>query len=265
MTSECSINQQRIPRSFVGDLAEEELRALELHMADCLPCRAEHERYGETLQMLRSAGDEPVPRHFFVYPQEHASNPWQIFRQMMPRWQAATALVVLAFLTVGIAAASGLQVRKDSGSWALSFGIGRSEAPIDINALKADILRTAEERNREFAIGYIQTLRSEITGSRLDLTQQQQVQLAAAFSSLESRLGQRIDAAAENVRAGSQKTAIDLYQTVSAQQTQDMNAVNTRIDKVADAVDTKARQTDTILETLLQVANLNLKQPGDPK
>ncbi len=265
MTSECSTNQQRIPRSFVGDLAAEEQQSLDAHLATCPFCRAEHNRFGEALCVLQSAGDEPVPRHFFVYPKEPASNPWQLFRRMMPRWQIVTACMACLLVFLSVATVSGLQVRRDNGAWAISFGSGRSLSSSDIAVLKADILRSAEERNREIALGYIQNLRSEIAGARTDLTQQQQIQLVAALDRLETRVNTRIAATADELKASSRNSAVSLYQTVSMQREQDINAVNARFDKVADNVEVKARQTDEILETLLQIANLNLKQPGDQK
>ncbi len=265
MTSECSINQQRIPRSFVGDLAAEEQQSLDAHLAACPFCRAEHDRFAETLCMLQSAGNEPVPRHFFVYPKEPASNPWQLFRQMMPRWQIATACMSCLLVFLSVAAGSGLQVRRDNDTWAVSFGSGRSLSSSDIAALKADILRSAEEKNRELALGYIQNLRSEIAGARTDLTQQQQIQLVSALDRLETRVNKRLAATADELKAGSRNSAASLYQTVSLQREQDITAVNARLDKVVDNVEVKTRQTDEILETLLQIANLNLKQPGDQK
>jgi hypothetical protein len=265
MTSECSKHQERIPRSFVGDLTAAEQQALDLHLAACSPCRGEHERYAETLHLLQSAGDEPVPRHFFVYPQERAANPWQLFLQMMPIWQATTLAIAALALLLGIATASGLQIRSNPGSWSISFGRSITSPAIDLAALKAEILRTAEEKNREAAIAWIQNLRSEIVLSRTDLTQQQQVQLVAAFNDLESRLNNRITATADDLRAGTQKSNFDLYQAVSLQRQQDLNSVNVRLDKIVEDNEIKARQTDAILETLLQIANLNIKQTGDQK
>ncbi len=265
MTSQCSENQQRIPRSFVGDLTADEQRSLDLHLAACLPCSKEHQRYEETLSLLHSAGDEPIPRHFFVYPKERVANPWQLFRQMMPRWQAAAAGVAGLLLLLGVATVSGLQVRSDPGAWTVSFGRGGAPASIDVAALKADILRATDENNRAAAMGWIQNLRSEITNSRRDLTQQQQYQLAAALTNLETRLNNRIIATADDLRTGAQKSNLELYQAVSVQHEQDMNGVTARLDKVVENNETRARQTDDILDTLLQIANLNLKQPGDQK
>lgn len=265
MTSECSKHQERIPRSCVGDLTAEEQQALNSHLAACPPCREEHDRYAETLRLLLSAGDEPIPRHFFVYPNEHVSNPWQLFRQLVPRWQAVTAGIAGLFVFLGIATVSGLQIRSDHGAWAMTFGRGSAPAGIDVAALRADILRTADENNRAAAIGWIQDLRSEMANSRSDLTQQQQYQLTTALTGLENRVNNRVTATADELRAGSQKSFVDLYQVVSSQREQDLNDVNTRLDKVVENNESRARQTDAILDTLLQIANLNLKQPGDQK
>jgi len=265
MTSECKAVQQLIQRSFVGDLSPEEQRGLDCHLATCQLCRREHEQYAETLCLLQSAGDEPVPRHFFVYPKERTANPWQLFRQMMPRWQIVTACVATLFVVLNMAAIAGLQVRGDRGAWAVSFGRSAAGANIDVNALKADILRAAEEKNRDLLLTNIQILRSEIAGTRADLTQQQQIQLLSALERVETRVNNRINLTAEDLKAGSQRSALDLYQAVSLQREQDVNATNARLDKVVENFESKARQTDAILETLLQIANLNLKQPGDQK
>jgi len=265
MTSECNINQLLIPRSFVGDLSPEEQRALESHLASCPSCREEYAHYSGTVGMLHSTVDEPVPHHFFVYPKEKTTGPWELFRQMMPRWQVAMACAVGLLVFITIAALSGLQIRGDHNSWAVTFGHSPAASALDAEALKAEILRVAEERNRELAVAYFRELRSELAGSQTALTQQQQVQLISALNILESRLNQRVDASAEDLKAGSRKSSLDLYQALALQRERDMNAVNTRIDKVIDNEEVKTRQTDTILETLLQVANLNLKQPGEQK
>jgi len=265
MTSECSLNQQRIPRSFVGDLATEEQHSLDARLAACPFCRTEHDRFAETLSVLQSAGDEPVPRHFFVYPKEPALNPWQLFRQMVPRWQVATACMTCLLVFLSVATVSGLQVRRENGAWALSFGTSRTISSSEIAALKADILRSTEETNREIALRYIQSLRTEMSGALANLGQQQQIQLFGALDRLETRVNNRIVTTADELKASSQNSTAGLYQTVSLQREQDINAVNARLDKVVDNVEVKAHQTDEILETLLQIANLNLKQPGDQK
>mgnify|MGYP001118307061 CR=1 FL=1 len=265
MTSECSERQQQIHRSLLGDVTAEEQRALDTHISACPACQQERERYVQTLRLLQSVCDEPLPRHFLVYPQEHSAKPWQLFRQMTPIWQATTAAIAAFVLLLGIAATSRMEIRSDHASWSVSFGQSTTTPAIDLVALKAEILRTSEEKNRETAIAWIQDLRSEIVLSRTNLTQQQQVELAAALNDLESRLNNQIAATAEDLKAGTQKSNFDLYQAVSLQRQEDLNSVNIRLDKIVEDNEIRARQTDAILDTLLQIANLNIKQTGDQK
>ena len=265
MTSECSKYEQHIPRSFVGDLSPEDQQALDLHLAACTGCRAEQERYAEILRILESADDVPVPRHFFVYPEERVANPWRLFRQLMPRWQAAAVVFAALVVLLGVFSISGITVQADRGTWTLSFGRADIARSLDVAALKAEILQLAEERNREATLGWIQNLRSELAGSRNELTQQQQVQLVAALSTLESRLDSRIAATADDIRSSTQKSQADLYQTVSLQRSQDLNALNTRMDNAAENAESRARQTDAILEMLLQVAEQRIRQTGEQK
>jgi len=265
MTSECSEIQQRIPRSFVGELTADEQQALNEHVAACPSCQKEHERYAETLRLLQSVEDEPVPRHFFVYPEERREKPWHLFRQMMPLWQAVTAGVVGMVVLLGVAAASGLQVRSDHGVWTMGFGIHDAQANMDLAAFKADILQTAQERFRNEELARIQALRSDITRSRDALTQQQQTQLVAALTTLESRLTDRIALTADDIKSGTQRSILDLYHNVSLQRGQDIATLNARLDKAEENSDARTRQTDAALETLFQVAELRIRQNGDQK
>lgn len=265
MISECNEWQQQIPRSLLGDLTAEEQRALDVHVAACPSCEQERERYTETLRLLQSADDELLPRHFFVHPQERSARPWQLFRQMMPIWQATTVAIAALVLLLGIATASGLQIRSDPGSWSISFGRSIPSPAIDLAALKADILRTAEEKNREADLAWVQDLRSQIAQSCANLTQQQQAQLVAALTALQSRLNSHITLTADDIRAGTQKSVVDLYQAVSMQRQEDLNGLNTRLDGAVARSEIRANRTDAILDALLQVLNLSPKQIGDEK
>ena len=265
MTSECSEHQKHIPRSLVGDLTVEEQQALDLHLAACPPCKGEYGRYAETLRLLQSTGDEPVPRHFFVYPQERGANPWKLFRQLMPSWQVAMACVTGLFVFFAIAAIAGLQIRSDQAGWAVSFGRGSATAAIDAIALKADILKTAEDRNREAALGWIKDMRSEIANSRTELTQQQQIQLVAALTGLESRLTNRMALTTDEIRTGTKESIATVYRAVSLQHQEDMQTISARVDRVAADGEVSARRTDAILDMLLQFPNLSLKPTGEQK
>jgi hypothetical protein len=263
MVSECGKYQEWIPRSLAGDLSADEQQHLDLHLAGCAPCREEQARYAHTLEMLNTLEDEPAPRHFFVYPPERAANPWQIFRQLTPRWQIASAATLALLVLFSLAAVSGFRIESDRGAWAVGFGRAGSRGGVDVASLKADVLKAVEARNQANAMALIQDLRAELV-SRTDLTPQQQMQLVEALSGIETRFNSRMNITVDALRAGAEKANLELYQTVSVQRDQDLNRVNTRIDNIAEASEAKFRQTNEILETLLQIV-ANLKQPGDQK
>ena len=265
MTMQCSDFQQRIPRALLGDLSADEQRALDLHLAACPSCRQEGDTYAETLRLMRSAGDEPAPRHFFVYPQERAAGPWQSFRAMSFRWQAAAAGAAAFLVLLGFLSVSGVRVHADGNAWTLSFGRSDTTAEPDLAALKAEVLRAADERNREFAKELLGGLQSGIERVRTELTSQQRTQLAAAMTSLEERFNNRITLTAGDLRGATQKSMVDLYRAVSQQNEQDFATINARLDSAVERSEARANQTDAILDTLLQIANQNIKQNGDQK
>ena len=255
MKSECGEHQKRIAAFFLGDLAEEENQALEAHLATCSQCRSERDSYARAIQQLTSAGEEEVPHHFFVYPEEAASSPWLLFRRMRPGWQAVAAGVAALMLLLGIAAISRLQVRSDAGGWVISFG--RSD--FDAATLKQDILAAAEKRNQESRTAWIQEVRSEIARNHNDLTRQQQSTLTAALARMDTRVAGRIANSEANARDDTQKLVSNLYGIMEQQRAQDLEVINLRFDSTDATNAIKARQTNEILGTLLQVADLKLR------
>jgi hypothetical protein len=255
MISECREQKQRIARSFLGDLSAAEKQALEDHLSKCPLCRSEQASYAETLNLLQSSIDDSIPRHFFINPQERESNPWQLFCRMKPGWQALMAVAAGLFVLIGISAVSSLQIRTSSSGWSLSFGADT----IDVAALKEDILKAAEQKNREAEIALIRQVRAEIARSGADLSQKQQEYVAAALTRWDKEFSGRMVQSEDRLRADAQRSAVILYQTVALQRAQDLNMINARFDTF-EAVDViKDRQNSDILSTLLQVAELKLK------
>ncbi len=255
MKSECSEYQKRIAGSLLGDLTAEEGQALKAHLLTCAHCRSEQEGYASLLRMMQSVEDDPVPRHFLIHAEERVSNPWQLFQQMKPRWQAIALAFSGLLILIGIFALSRLQIRSDSNGWEVSFG----HSDVDIIALKRDILKTAENSNREARDAWLQEVRAEIALSRADLTRQQQAQLAAGLAHLESSFIERLILTEGRMRDETQKQAVALYRTVAQQRAQDLDAINLRFDGMETYNAIETRQTDAILNTLLQVAELRLR------
>lgn len=261
MRSECHKYQKNISASLLGDLTEEEQRALEDHLAACSDCRLERENYIRTLDLMRSVNDETVPHHFLVHPQEEISNPRQLFGQMKPIWKTAIAAAAALFLLIGVAAASRLQIRSDPSGWVLSF----SRSDIDVAALKKDILETAEERNRQATTAWIQQVKDEIERSTADLTDRQKADLTAAMARLDSRFSQRLDTAEVRMKDDSQRLTDEIYQRIAGQRERDLEAINLRFDGLETSSALKDWQTNAVLDTLVQVAELSLRETGGQK
>ncbi len=226
----------------MGDLSEEEKRSLDDHLAKCPYCQSEQESYIRTLRFMKEVDDEPLPRHFLVYPEEKNLNPWALFRLMKPRWQAITAAVAGLFLFASIGGV-------------MSFT--RSE--IDVTALKADILKAAELKNQEARIGWLQEVKAEIARSNADLTEQQRTDLTAALNRMDSRMTGRLAAAEDRVRDDTKQLAVNLYRTVAQDRARDLSLINLRFDRIETRNAIETQQTDAILDTLLQATELRLK------
>jgi hypothetical protein len=257
MTSECADYQKKIAAFFLGDLTGEEKQVLEQHLAACPRCRSEWEDYERTVQQLASAGEEPVPRHFFVYPEERSYSPWRLFGQMKPGWQTAVASAAVLFVLLGIAAVSRLQIRSSEEGWAISFGRN------DLDVLRKEILTAAltaaEKTNQDSRAAWINEIRNEIASSRSDLTRQQQVELSAALTRMDFRVAGQIKNSEINVKDDTQRVISDLYRFIAQQRAQDLEAINLRLDSTDANNAIKTRQTNEILGTLLQVADLKLR------
>ena len=258
MKPECKKCMKSITGSLLGDLTEAEKQALEKHLETCSDCRSEQESYLRILNLMQSGDDEPVPRHFFVPQQAEARNPRQLFGQMKPLWKATVAAAALLFLLIGVAAISRLQIRSDSDGWTVSF----SRSDIDVAALKQDILKTAEERNRNAIASWDQKVRSEMEGSFSDLTQKQRDEIMAALARSDARFSRRLDAAEAQMKDDSQELAAEIYQTVAQQRAQDLAVINLRMDSFETNNAIKNHQTDAVLDTLVNVAALSLSETG---
>ncbi len=255
MKYDCSEFKKQIPGLLLESISAEKQRQLEKHIAECSHCRAEHESYARTLSLLKSAEDEPVPHHFFVYPEESRFNPWQLFRYMKPRWQVLTAGAIALFFLIGLAVISRVQIRSDPSGWSLSFNGNVN----DVDALKEDILRTAEERNREARTVWLNEARTEFSRLMTNLTQDQQAELEASLSRLDARLSAKILSAQDNARNDSEKLAMDLYRTVSQQRAEDLDFINLRFNALETSSVIKAQQTNAILDTLLYTTALRIR------
>jgi hypothetical protein len=242
MKPECSEYQAKIGRFLLGDLTQEEREALKAHLTACPQCQSEQASYTRTLNLVQSVNNEPVPRHFFIQPEEQALNLWELFHMLKPRWQTITVLFAGLFLLAGVGGV-----------------VGFTRSSVDVTALKRNFLEAAEEQNRRTEENFLLKVRAEIARSRTDLTLQQKAELTAALDRMDSRMTGRLKLAEVRVRDDAQKMAVDVYRTVSQQRAQDLNFINIRFDGIEASSTLETRQNNAILNTLLQVAELKLK------
>ena len=82
---------------FFGELAADERRGVEQHLAACPSCRAELERLHITQASLASIPDEEVPRRIaFVSDKVFEPSWWQRLWRPAPQWALASAGLVAA-------------------------------------------------------------------------------------------------------------------------------------------------------------------------
>jgi|SRR6266508_1935405 len=265
MSIDCTNFRNLIPRALLSDLTREEQQALEAHLKDCSPCAQERDLYLNTFGQLRSADDVPVPRHFFIYPDESRPTLRQLFAQLSLAWKGSLAAALLALAALSALAFTNMEIRGEPGG--IVFRIGKSPEPvaagpaptIDVKALKSELVRLLEDRSRNNKLEILQTLRAEMARSESALSRKQRLVLETALSRLESRINHRIVDAAASLESANQRSLGDMYRTLETQRVQDLSSVNDRLNRITVNGEIKGNQTDAILETLLQVAELKLK------
>jgi len=266
MTATCREYKSYIPRAILGDLSQEEQKALDQHLAECSPCNREHRMYGDTVRQLSAGQNVPVPRHFFVYPEESLGTPWHAFLRMSRAWQAATATVLLALGFASLLAISRLQIRSEDGALVLAFGTLPERKPpapqapqMDTSALEARILKAAAESSRQDNLEFLRTLRAEIARSNKAIGREQRALLERAINNAELRMGQLVSTTAANLERKTDRSVQEVYRKVSLERARDLAAVDNRINLLAINGEVKSTQTDAILATLLQVAELRMQ------
>lgn len=266
MTASCRDYKAFIPRAILGDLSQEEQQALDQHLAECSPCNREHRMYGETIRQLTAVQDVSVPRHFFVYPEESPGTPWHAFLRMSRAWQAATATILLVLGISALLAISRLQIRSEEGALVIGFGTLPARGPVapqapqvDTSALESRILKIVAERSRQDNLEFLRTLRTEMTRSSKAIGREQRALLEQAINNVELRMGQLVSATAAGLEKKTDRSVQEIYRKVSLERARDLASIDNRMNLLAINGEVKNTQTDAILATLLQVAELKMQ------
>jgi hypothetical protein len=261
-------NQYRdlIPRVLLGDLDAGRTAELEEHLAGCAECRTEREQYRETLEHLAAVENEPVPGHFFVPADARNTSFRDLFVGITWPWRLAAAGAVTVLLLLAGLGLSGLQFRAAGGVYAFSFGrplpdpenSAKSEAAI--RALRVEMRTFVEQTIQSERRQYLATLRTELARSSRKLAPEQQQFLQLALNDIENRMNERMVTAGATIAAQTASSMDTLYATIQAQRSQDLALIRKSITDTARVSEANDRQTQEVLTTLLEVADLQIKR-----
>lgn len=263
--SNCDDFQKQVSRAVLGDISSEEQESLELHLRDCALCRREWDRTVDVVSRLRLATDVAVPRHFFVHTEEGTRTAWNLLRAPAMAWKLGFAALLLGIALPALFAAANFHARIDHGAYVLSFGRQIDLKPqgstplVDVRPLKAELLRVLDERLRQERLHWIQAIKTEQSRSAPALSRRQQAELARVLASLEQRVNERIVTTSAALQTRWDKSLSDTYDSVQVQRQRDVMLALQRLDQLRKQEEVKASETDAILETLLQVAEVRLR------
>ena len=260
MKANCDEARNWVPRALMSDLAPQEEQALNAHLAECPACAREQRLYMDALVQVRAVSDSPVPRHFFVYPDERGSSVVEFLRGWAPGWKLATSLAVLTIVVFAGLIAARVQFRVEQGVYTFSFGRPLPPAvPVDnsaeIRALRAELTGLLAARSNTERAEWMNALRQQIKASDRYGARQAQ-QWNAALAGLEARLNDRIEDSAVTLTAGMEQSSSNVFRALQRQRQQDLALTRTRLENLATRGELKDQETDEILSTLLQVARL---------
>jgi Putative zinc-finger len=266
MTLRCDDARKWITQALVRDLGDLEHQQLQAHLLDCPSCCKEQELCVDMFQQLASVSDVPVPRHFFVYPEDSHSR-WLALRWLgwPQRWRVAAVTTGLAVaLLIGLAMFR-FRFRADDGVYSFSFGkpLPSQATPslpsVDVTALKTELLRLLETRSERERLELMDTLRREFHEANRNLTRKQRRQWDTALATLDARLSDRLEDQSLGLKAGVDRSMRNLYQTLQLQRQQDLALTRDRLDRMTARGELKDKETEEILSTLLQVAQFQEK------
>lgn len=266
MNDKCDAYKEMIPRALLGDLEAGRSQELEQHLAECADCRAEREEYLQTMEQFSAIEDVPVPRHFFVPADARNTTFRELLQALAWPWKlAAAGAVAVLLLLVGLGL-SAFQFRAESGVYAFSFGrpIPEWNEPAKtgeaISALRTELRAFVEQTVQAERRQYLAALKTELDRSGRRLTAEQRSFLQAALSDVETRMNDRVVAATAAVETRTAGSLDSLYANLQAQRTQDLSFLRRSIAQTARMSEAHDRQTQEVLSTLLEVADLQIQR-----
>jgi hypothetical protein len=264
MQESCKRTRDLLSRDLFEELAPGDRRALEAHVSGCPDCAREREALVDTVDVLRSAEEREVPRHFFVFDEgldegldERRPSPWRAFRRLSPAWQGGLAAAALGAVALLALTATRLSFHWEGGVLLASIG----EAPrARLTATwKDEILTAAEERSRTADLAWASRLRGDLERSLDARDDRVEALLASALTEVEDRVDLTVAAGARRVESDTRIALARFRQLVNAQRQRDLTTFDRRLDGFATRNRIQSEQTE-----LLMTAMFGPAEPSAP-
>jgi plasmid stability protein len=265
MSDSCEYYRNLIPRMLLDDLPGELKQEIEAHVRQCESCRTEQVEYLQTIRALQTAEDLPLPHHFFVAeaPRHASLGDWLRGLSFTRKLAAAgTTLGVIAFLWLAL---SGLQFKAENGVYAFSFGpalpeLTREDQSAELRAFATELRQVLDQAMEAEREQYLALLDGRLEESSRQLNDEQRRILRAAVDRSEQRMNQRIAITREVLQNQTTLSIETLYNTLQTQRSQDLALIRHSMAQSAIQNEAKDLETQAVLSTLLEVADLRLRQ-----
>lgn len=254
MEKSCEFYRNCLAEELAGELEIAEKAGLEAHLAACPACRQEQRNLAHLLKEVQMLEDEPVPRHFFVYPRTRSD----FFRRLLPSASMrAAAIALVVFLALGIVlTASNLQVRLEEGVMTLSFG--RPLPPsFDPHELQAQMLEVAGARMAETQREWAASAHQEWEKSISNLSEEQRQTLRTSLTGMEQRMRSYLEGRTLSMETKMQATVNDAYEALSSQHERDLVRLALRLEEALVRDQLERNQTEAVLAALVEVVSTN--------
>ena len=180
--------------------------------------------FRETIDELRAAGDEPVPRHFFITEERTARTTTR--RLALPLAALAAGLVVVA---LAAALFSKLHVRAENG--VVMFALGEDPVERVLAPLEDRILESARAAARADDEEWLARVRSEMRDADTKISADQKRTLIGALHETD-------------------RTLLHMYRVLDARRRSDMAFVQDRLEQVTTNDEARGRENSLILAAL---------------
>lgn len=251
---QCDECQVRILERTAGELDPRFENEVESHLEGCEACAREARLLESIGREIRSVGDVPVPRHFFVYEEKRGFFDWLPFARQYPGWAVAFSVVVLLAGAMVVASLGRLNVRYAEGALVVAFGelppLGKDQASWRAEVLEETRLVAREENEK--GVG---ALRDEMTASFKNLRGDQERYFEQRLGSLETELAGKVDASNQDLQRGLESTLVRLGTTLASQHQSDILLLNRRLERSESLGRLQVSQTDAVMSALVQISD----------